>query len=171
MAKESKSLKGRFMRAGLIAACCVASTAIIAQTTGYIKRGGVELKSTAVRTSPTVATLKQGEKVTILAKDAAQVKVQTSAGKTGFVSSLNVSNTAVAAPGGKQVALSDNTAPSAQSNVRSMRGLEPLSKEYAVEKQLPEKAVKDAEQMEQTAKDITDSELESFATSGGVIPQ
>ncbi|CAN5383028.1 hypothetical protein BH09SUM1_BH09SUM1_03270 [soil metagenome] len=162
--------RGGVFRGVLLAACCAAPLLIIAETV-YVKVGSAPLKSGPGFSDPVVTQLKQGDALTVLERAATKVKVKTSGGQTGYVSSLNIATSKPSTAGSKPVILADGTATSERSNTSSIRGLEPISKEYAIQKQLPEKAVQDVEAMENLSLSITDADIEAFAQQGGVVQQ
>lgn len=138
----------------------------------YVMRADAVLKQSEDRLSPVVAKLKQGDALQVVQEAPGRLKVKTSSGQTGFISTLNVSDVPPASERQRpNIVLGGDIGAGERSSTTTIRGLSPVSEKVAERDKLPEAAVKDARKMEEISSSISNAELDSFLKEGGVSPE
>lgn len=141
----------------------------------YVKREGAPLKAGVDRTSPDVRMLRMGEPLTVLQTGDTRLQVRANDGATGYVATLNVSDTPPARSGGGagRILVADNMGPAERGNVSAARGLSPMAEKKARESNDPanEKAVEEVKRMERLSTSISAAEIDQFLKEGDVRPQ
>ncbi|MBI1291897.1 hypothetical protein GC173_11740 [bacterium] len=137
--------------------------------TVYVKRATAELRKGPSASDSVVATLKQGEALTVVAAEPARLKVKTATGLEGFITRINVSDSKPSGVSGGQLIVASNTSTTTGANAASIRGLSPMAEKYAKDLKISEDAVEDVKKMEKVGDQISPAQVASFAREGGVV--
>jgi len=135
----------------------------------YVKRPTAELRRGPAATDPVVATVKQGDSLTVLAAEPARLRVRTVTGAEGFISRINVADKKPAGVSEGQLIVSSGTAARQGANAASIRGLSPVAEKYANDMKLSTEALEQVKQMEAVGDGVTPAEVQQFAAEGGVV--
>lgn len=142
-----------------------------AGATVYAKRDGTEVRQGTGRTDPVVESLKQGAPMSIIRVDGTRFHVKLASGRSGYVARLNVSEAKPRTDTDDGLfSIKDDQAAANRTNVSSIRGLQPLSKDMADKGEVTPEAVTALDQMKQTSFAITAQEVDEFAAEKGIKP-
>lgn len=131
----------------------------------WVKRSGAQLRSSAAATSSVVATLNEGDQLSVLATEGNKYKVRGGAGE-GYIATMVVSDAAPAKKGGGALGTRNDVVLSQNSNISSTRGLGPDAEKYAEAAEITPQAKADVEKMKDISLAITDVDLELFQEEG-----
>lgn len=135
----------------------------------YTDREGVDLAESSRPRADAVATLKKGSKLTIVETRGPRLKVRTEQNLEGWVMRFLVTDSKPKRSlGDVKVVSSGDLDPQERSDISSIRGLKPITEEYAEDADVPQKAVEDARMMESFAASITESDVDRFLEEGGI---
>ncbi len=105
----------------------------------YTRRDGSVVRRGEDRTSPAVAELDAGVRLEVLARETGRLRVRTADGREGYISPLHVTSDAPRPERQRRgIVLSDDLGPGERADVTAIRGLSPVSEEYAAEAAVPE---------------------------------
>jgi hypothetical protein len=137
--------------------------------TVYVKRPTAELRGGPGASDPVVATLKQGDALSVVVAAPARLKVKTANGTEGYITKINVADSKPSGVAGGQLIVSSNTSTATGANAASVRGLSPMAEQYASDMKLSKEAVEQVKDMEAVGNQISSSQVASFAKEGGVV--
>lgn len=145
--------------------------AAVAQQTVYVKPSEASLRSGSGFGGPVVATVKQGQSLTVLQEERLRLYVRTSTGQEGYIVANQVQTSAPksSSGGGLGGFVNDDRELTQMRTQGVNRGLlSEDAKEMAASGEVSEQAVKDLEDTQKLTNTITDSEVDSFMKSGGL---
>ena len=135
----------------------------------YTDREGVDLAESSRPRADAVATLKKGSKLTIVETRGPRLKVRTEQNLEGWVMRFLVTDSKPKRSlGDVKVVSSGDLDPQERSDISSIRGLKPITEEYAEDADVPQKAVEDARMMESIAASINERDVDRFLEEGGI---
>ena len=135
----------------------------------YTDREGVDLAESSRPRADAVATLNKGARLTIVETRGPRLKVRTEQNLEGWVMRFLVTDSKPKRSlGDVKVVSSGDLDPQERSDISSIRGLKPITEEYAEDADVPQKAVEDARMMESFAASITESDVDRFLEEGGI---
>lgn len=140
--------------------------------TVYARRDGSAVRAGAARTSATIGEYNAGTPFAVLAREPGRLQVRTPDGSVGYISPLNVTDEAPRQQrSSRGIFVSDDLGPGERADVTAIRGLSPVSEQYATDAAIPDEVVAQVRAMEQRGEGITDAEVDRFMDEGGIIPQ
>ncbi len=138
--------------------------------TVYTRRDGVTIRRGEDRTAPTLVELDAGAALEVLARETGWLQVRTPAGDTGYVSPLHVTTDRPEPQRQRRgIVLADDLGPGERADVTAIRGLSPVSEEYAADAAIPSEIVRQVEQMEERGEAVTQSRIDQFLREGGIV--
>lgn len=143
----------------------------IAQQTVYVKPSEASLRSGSGFGGPVVATVKQGQPLTVLQEERLRLYVRTSTGQEGYIvaNQVQTSPPKTSSGGGLGGFINDDRELSQMRTQGVNRGLlSEEAKEMANNGEVSEDAVKDLEKTQALTNSISDSDVDSFMKSGGL---
>lgn len=160
----------------LAAAACFLASAGFAATTLYVTSDGAELKSAGSSAAETIAELKRGTELTLVAQEGRWYQVSTPGNQTGWIYRGRVSedkpemedlDSGGGGLGGLLGGLtgSDISADAADSS-RSIRGLSPEAREYAKSTGTPQETQDALDFVTSLA--VTENDIDQFLKQGNV---
>ncbi len=135
----------------------------------YTDREGVDLAESSRPRADAVATLNKGARLTIVETRGPRLKVRTEQNLEGWVMRFLVTDSKPKRSlGDVKVVSSGDLDPQERSDISSIRGLKPITEEYAEDADVPQKAVEDARMMESIAASINERDVDRFLEEGGI---
>ena len=147
--------------------CGAAATSAARAEDVYVAKPSVVVREGKGSVHPAVATVRKGERLTVVAREGKWLKVQVGK-RQGYVFDASVSPTPVRGGPSLGEALGSNAEASRTSAGAAAKGLEPQAEAYADEKNLDREPL---EEMVRLNRSIEADELEKFMADGDVGPR